>query len=202
MLVYTPHGNVQAVGTYLSQGGLHLEHPIDPDKFEHHCRLRHYINPHATASPHPLMQQPHSRWTQPSGNVKSVEVQRNQVEELYKNLHNGDELAETEPGACTHWTGGHSCFIFNPFLASQIATQLYPHQKKALTFLLEREREQAGPNGKFSSLWQQGTDVGSRQRCWIHTVTEKRVFEEPEDCKGAILADDVSMVCFFRAPFN
>lgn len=31
---------------------------------------------------------------------KSVEVQRSQVDELFKSLKDGDELAETEPCAC------------------------------------------------------------------------------------------------------
>lgn len=35
------------------------------------------------------------RWNTVSG--KSVEVQRNQVDELFKSLRDGEELAETEP---------------------------------------------------------------------------------------------------------
>lgn len=97
MLVYTPHGNLKAVGAYLSQGGLRLENPADPERFEHHSRLRHYINPHASATPQPVIQ-PHSRWSAPSVTGKTLEVQRSQVEELYKNIHNGDELPETAPG--------------------------------------------------------------------------------------------------------
>lgn len=36
-----------------------------------------------------------SRWNTVSG--KSVEVQRSQVDELFKSMMDGDELAETEP---------------------------------------------------------------------------------------------------------
>jgi SWI/SNF-related matrix-associated actin-dependent regulator of chromatin subfamily A3 len=75
--------------------------------------------------------------------------------------------------------------------ASDVATTLYPHQKKALTFLLERERENSSSDGKFSSLWQNRVNPITGARIWYHIVTQKEVSEEPPDCKGAILADDV-----------
>lgn len=105
---------------------------------------------------------------------KSVEVQRSQVDELFKSLKDGDELEETEPSA-------------------DVATQLYPHQKKALTFLLEREREKTGVDGNYSSLWQQRQHPLSRQISWFHIVTQKEIFEEPREAKGSILADDMGL---------
>lgn len=82
-------------------------------------------------------------------------------------------------------------------LAPNVATKLYPHQKKAITFLLERERERMGPNGQFSSLWQAQTNPYTRQVIWTHLVTQKEVHREPVESKGSILADDVSIVSFF-----
>lgn len=79
-------------------------------------------------------------------------------------------------------------------IGPDVATKLYPHQKKALTFLLEREREKPGSDGKFSSLWQMRTNSMSQRRSWFHTITTKEVFQEPEEAKGAILADDVRCV--------
>lgn len=76
-------------------------------------------------------------------------------------------------------------------LAADVATQLYPHQKKALTFLLEREREKTGSDGNYSSLWQKRQHPLSRQISWLHIVTQKEIFEEPREAKGSILADDV-----------
>src|SRR6266550_760925 len=81
----------------------------------------------------------------------------------------------------------------SPVTASDIATTLYPHQKKALTFLLEREREISGPDGSYPSLWQSRTNPWSRQMTWFHVITQKETFEEPLEAKGALLADDV---CF------
>lgn len=77
------------------------------------------------------------------------------------------------------------------FPGPDVATKLYPHQKKALTFLLEREREKAGSNGTFSSLWQKRMHPITQQVSWYHIVTQQEVHEEPQEAKGAILADDV-----------
>lgn len=123
---------------------------------------------------------------------KSVEVQRSQVDELFKSLKDGDELAETEPCVCFNviltFHYAEACFQ-----GSDVATKLYPHQKKALTFLLERERERFGPDGKFSSLWQPRQNPLSHQLTWFHIVTQKEVFQEPQEAKGSILADDVRL---------
>jgi hypothetical protein len=70
---------------------------------------------------------------------------------------------------------------------------LYPHQKKAVTFLLEREREKRCADGRYSSLWQPRNDLHTGQSSWFHIVTQKEVFQEPQEAKGAILADDVSL---------
>lgn len=79
----------------------------------------------------------------------------------------------------------------NAILASDVATRLYPHQKKALTFLLEREREKPDADGKFSSLWQPRFNTTTGVKSWYHIVTQQEVLEEPQEAKGAILADDV-----------
>ena len=80
---------------------------------------------------------------------------------------------------------------YNYRTGSDIATRLYPHQKKALTFLLEREKEILCPDGTSSTLWQPRTNSQMRTRSWVNIVTQREVFEEPEVCKGALLADDV-----------
>ena len=79
--------------------------------------------------------------------------------------------------------------LINSFIAPEIATKLYPHQKKALTFMLEREGERPITGG--SSLWQERFNPVSQERSWMHVVTQREVFEPPRAAKGAILADDV-----------
>lgn len=73
-------------------------------------------------------------------------------------------------------------------------TPLYPHQKKALTFLLERERERLGLSGKHSSLWQERLNPITGQRSWFHIVTQREVFLDPQEPKAAILADDARTI--------
>ncbi|KAJ7900166.1 SNF2 family N-terminal domain-containing protein [Mycena olivaceomarginata] len=182
MLVYTPKGNIPVVGNYLHQCGLLLDHPTPPYEMRYLVsQNQHYYNPHnpppgghrANSRLYPQVNNS-SRWSTPQVSGKSVEVQRSQVDELFKSLKSGDELAETEP-------------------SPDVATKLYPHQKKALTFLLEREREKPGTDGKFSSLWQLRTNNMSHRPCWIHSITTKEVFQEPKETKGAILADDMGL---------
>ena len=75
------------------------------------------------------------------------------------------------------------------FEGPSIGTKLYPHQKKALTFILEREHEIAGPTGRAPSLWQ----FKEHERVWQHMITLKTSTVEPVEAKGSLLADDVSM---------
>lgn len=75
--------------------------------------------------------------------------------------------------------------------APEIGTLLYPHQKKALTFLLEREQEIDRGN-QSSTLWQCLPNPITGQKAWCHLVTQTELFEAPRESRGAILADDVS----------
>lgn len=105
MLVYTPKGNIPIVGNFLRQNKLHLEHPSPNDV--HRYANYHYFNPHNPPGGHNfIMQGPDrpnlpiplaQRWAAPIPASKSIEVQRSQIDELFKNLKTGDELAETEP---------------------------------------------------------------------------------------------------------
>lgn len=137
---------------------------------------------------------------------KNVEIQRSQVDELFKSLRDGDELEETDPRMFIFFSSpsisfsnffllGTLClFIF--FAAPEVGTQLYPHQKKALTFLLEREHEQTLSDGTFSSLWQERKNPLTGQPSWYHIVTQRETFDEPKESKGCILADDVRAMYF------
>ncbi|KAG6821357.1 hypothetical protein H0H93_014154 [Arthromyces matolae] len=184
MLVYTPKGNIPVVGDYLRQVPLLLDHPTLPYDIQRLSNF-HYHNPHNPppgGHNRPIMAQnrlygPPSgivpRWTGPAISGRSVEVQRTQVEEIFKNFRE-DDLIETES-------------------ATEISTKLYPHQKKALTFLLDREREKPASGGQFSSLWRSCSNPLSGRTSWIHLITEKEVFDEPRETKGSILADDMGL---------
>lgn len=179
ILIFTPKGNVPAVAQFLQNASLYLDHPTIPYDPAQHRDQPDYHNPHnpppggfrsaLAAGGGPAG----ARWNQTAVAGKSVEVQRSQVDEVFASLRSGEDLPETEPGP-------------------NVATNLYPHQKKALTFLLEREKEIDAPAGKSSSLWQPRKDNSGRVRAWYNVVTNKEVRQQPVECKGAILADDVS----------
>jgi hypothetical protein len=112
LLVYTPKGNIAVVSQYFQQRGLLLDHPT---LLSDQIRLQsgHYLNPHnpppggfrgAGMLPggrvaHPA-QMAAGRWSTPVVAGKSVEVQRGQMDDLFKSLRSGDELTETEPRQC------------------------------------------------------------------------------------------------------
>ncbi|CDO72991.1 hypothetical protein BN946_scf185007.g45 [Trametes cinnabarina] len=187
MLVYTPKGNIPVVSAYMHQNGLYLDHPSLPQDIAT-VSAGYYYNPHnpppgghqraPVVNSRPGYMGPggnsYRSWSSPAVAGKSVEVQRSQVDELFKSLKGGDELPEADP-------------------PPEVATTLYPHQRKALTFLLAREQEWHGPNGKKLSLWQERPNPLSQQTSWVNLVTQAEVFTKPEEAKGAILADDMGL---------
>ena len=79
-------------------------------------------------------------------------------------------------------------------IAPEVATKLYPHQLKALTFLLAREQELGESSRRQTSLWQERMNPLSHQTCWVNIVTQAEEFTRPFEAKGAILADDVRAI--------
>ena len=128
---------------------------------------------------------------------KSVEVKREQVEEMFKNIASGADLGEIEP---------------NPM----VQTKLYPHQKQALAFLIDREKLRTtdtlqsrrtasapgvGVNGsrdeedQMISLWRPARDAYGKFVGWHNVITEVEIGSSrpPPQCRGAILADDMGL---------
>lgn len=113
MLVHTPNGNIPIVSRYLQQSGLLLDHPSsiwDPARIARYL----YSNPHnpppggyaralglSTRLARPGYNA--TQWNSPGVTSKSVEVQRSQVDEVFKSLKNGEELQETEPSKFSHF---------------------------------------------------------------------------------------------------
>lgn len=123
-------------------------------------------------------------------------MQRSQVDEVFKSLKGGDELEEATPRAFILRTfcSIRSCSL-ESLLATEVATKLYPHQLKAVTFLLAREQELEGSSARRqTSLWQERVNPLSHQISWINVVTQTEEFAKPFEAKGAILADDVRSV--------
>lgn len=80
-----------------------------------------------------------------------------------------------------------------------ITTLLYPHQKQALSFLLDRETldpAPAAPPGQEQpvvSLWRRRVNVYGESLGWTNVVTELEITGEatPPQARGSILADDM-----------
>jgi len=109
MLVYTPKGNVPVVGNYLKQCGLFLGEPSLSYGMQRLANY-HYFNPHTPSGGRDdiimafnqlTSERDQTRWTTPIITGKNVDIQRSQVDELFKSLKDEDGLIETEPCACT-----------------------------------------------------------------------------------------------------
>lgn len=110
-MIYTPKGNIPVVGPFMLQNGLLLDHPSPPYDLRKYNPF-YYHNPH---NPPPgghnqilhagnrtgYLPNNASRWTASQVSAKSVEVQRSQVDEVFKSIKAGDQLHETEAGTNT-----------------------------------------------------------------------------------------------------
>lgn len=89
------------------QNNLLLDHPTPPYDLQKYGPL-FYLNPHNPppgghnqilhANNRLYSSNNASRWTSSQVSAKSVEVQRSQVDEVFKSIKGGDQLPETEPG--------------------------------------------------------------------------------------------------------
>ena len=105
LLVFTPKGNIPIVSQYLAQHQLYLDHPTHPGDIQH-ASSGYYYNPHnpppgGHSRGAPVMNRPGymggmGRLGTPAVAGKSIDVQRSQVDELFKSLKGGDELEETD----------------------------------------------------------------------------------------------------------
>lgn len=105
---------------------------------------------------------------------------KSSVEALYKVLQTHEPLKETEP-------------------SNRIRTPLFAHQKQALTFLLDRERErrweellESNPP-KHLSLWLCERSAGGHIEVFRNMVSGIQRRTKPQLCRGAILADDMGL---------
>ncbi|GAA5986834.1 hypothetical protein JCM10908_000916 [Rhodotorula pacifica] len=115
--------------------------------------------------------------------VKAIDVQKQQVEEVFLNLKSGTDLEQVTPPPI-------------------VSTTLYPHQKQALAFLLDREtlvkipeKDVQGQPPAMVSLWQRKSDPYGKVKGWTNLVTDLEIPGErpPPQARGAILADDMGL---------
>jgi hypothetical protein len=267
-MMFTLPANVQYISNTLQGNNIYLLDPVPPYDPYRHADTPPYQNPHGGGALSAALAQRAqaalaggSSWANPNGyasigqdRINQVEVQRRQVDEVYTTLEIPGELEHSDPGPL-------------------IKTELFPHQKKALTFLLQREQdwsslrrarkyadkamkkklknlnklkekekgkekekdgaakedgeekdvekedddkdkdetengdtkestpaadeEDKGKSRDLSrSLWEPHKDDKGRVKSWKNKLTGEAIKvkkgDKPPDCKGAILADDVS----------
>lgn len=211
ILLFCMRPSVSVVSEALSQAGITLEQPqvgsYHPSDYKGDPPL---VNPHGSLPSANSGQQAARNRFQPAqflGNGGSYtsstqsretteEERRKQVETVYDQLVAGEDLPLTEP-------------------SNLIATQLFPHQKQGLTFLLSREQEknfeEAGevePRQDASIDLTTGDDVTKDSvglwkvirsatdnsiRAYRNVLTQHEQQTAPEICRGALLADDMGL---------
>lgn len=134
-MLFTLPANVRYIADTLQANNLYLLDPVPPYDPSRHVDTPAYDNPHGggAISYHAAQRAQanlyNGNWGAPNlgtalgqERINQVDVQRQQVDEVFTSLEAAGELDQSDPG---------------PY----IKTQLFPHQRKALTFLLQREQD-------------------------------------------------------------
>lgn len=191
MLVFSVPNFIKALSDHLARYSLWLEAPT-----------MNYIGPERYNNPHnPIFRQNEAEQRRRqlmnglSGGTSTFstasraktgqaeEQKRQQIESVFSKMSSGADIETVEP-------------------ADIVTTSLYPHQKQALAFLIDREKllplpaADAPEENCYVALWQlqRGTES-----YWVNAVTGIAVpFSPlrptlPPQCRGAILADDMGL---------
>ncbi|ORZ08775.1 SNF2 family N-terminal domain-domain-containing protein [Lobosporangium transversale] len=165
----------------------------DPVSFDHRTR---YCNPLVPAAGETLS--PYDKWrgvTKPStftsgfsysgysgysgyhgSGVRTAEEIKNQIDGVFKGLRSATDLPEVES-------------------PSIMTTTMYRHQKQALYFLLEREKQEDysdNEKNKLTSLWRVRQQL-HRHPTYLNVVTSQETTVKPISMRGGILADDMGL---------
>ncbi|KAJ3053601.1 DNA repair protein rad16 [Rhizophlyctis rosea] len=172
--VLGPLQNANDVGMVLSQFGLKLE-PLT-----RHIQYR-YVNPHSAGGSVGWGGPGCNRFAGVSaaGTVmggSGEDAVKSQIENIYKSLGSVGDLPEAEA-------------------ADRLASPLYPHQKQALWWMLEREKVVDYDDPAYSStaggkvtIWQK-----ENARSYRNMITSESRETPPRQCRGGILADDMGL---------
>lgn len=123
IIIFTLPTNVKWLSSHFAARDIHLDHPLpyyDPNL---HAQAPRYMNPHNPPNGGWRSQRKTLTAIQSSANIKQITQDRQEiVDQVFDSIKGGHELPEMDPG---------------PF----IKTKLFSHQKKAITFLQQREGE-------------------------------------------------------------
>ncbi|PWN33186.1 uncharacterized protein FA14DRAFT_179839 [Meira miltonrushii] len=126
---------------------------------------------------YPSFQMPNRGMVMPT-KEETEEERRKQMDQVYSNLPDGETLTTTKVDE------------------SLITTPLMNHQMRALTFLLDHEKnktfDEDGKDENIVSLWK-AKRHGDRIIHYKNVVTRESQTRLPKLCRGAILADDMGL---------
>jgi len=178
--LYCPRKNATSLGKHLKAKNLILEAPV----FE--LQRYDYCNPQTGQSfsrsqmVGPAAQQAMHQFghgAQSSNFVlRSVDEIRADVEDVFDTVVNSaKEVPTREP-------------------SQHIKTELYPHQKQALYFMVDKEQEHssAEDDDRKDSLWKPHYRDNNR-KSYIHVITGEEKAEKPKSSLGGILADEMGL---------
>lgn len=162
VLVFTLPSNIMFIANHLASNHCYLVDPMpDYDPSRHNesrydnAHKDYYIPPqHITQLPFGI-----NPWAGPAGMIlgptkaNQIEVQREQVDEVFKSLKDDMKLAESEPGESRKFLPTSN--TIGPF----IKTKLFSHQKQALTFLREQEKEPDAIEDAMNTLVAQASQL-------------------------------------------
>ncbi|WFD01828.1 1-phosphatidylinositol 4-kinase [Malassezia obtusa] len=198
-LLFVPESSVAIVVGALTRAGIFLETPdaYNPSDFPDMPKLLNSEEIQPRTRPRsrfaPFSYTPYTSSLDTYSSVGSLgappmskemleEEQKAQINSVYDSLKGSENLAETEPGPL-------------------ISAKLFTHQKQALTFLLDRERERRfeelldrdpSSDTNHISLWTITQQAG-RIQAYQNIVTQTVLKRAPGICRGAILADDMGL---------
>lgn len=165
--LYGPRKYAEQIGRHLSQKQLWLRTPLFVEAgIELH-------NPHATQKPY-QMTRPGCRTGyggSSSFQMRTVEEIRNDVIGMFDSLEKSENLPEMEPDP-------------------RIITNLLSHQKQALYFMTNKEKERVfgADEADNSSLWR--LKIGNNgQKSYYNVITGQEERQSPPQVLGGILAD-------------
>lgn len=167
IVIYAPRKMIAGIGKLFMQHQVFLRDPTMVD------RGIDLVNPHAPKDFAPKranLAASSSRYTTGGSVVRTQEETRNDVLKIFDSIKASDDLPEmTQP--------------------SVIKTSLLKHQKQALHFMTEREKDKRHDESAQdeTSLWIK--DHNNGRDSWRNVITDHTVPNEPEPVLGGILAD-------------
>lgn len=165
--IYSNRGNAHQIGRELSSQKVYLQRP-----YSYRPRVA-YDNPHflklKTILPVSEPCNPHVCYEAMEQEKDKVDVIKETVVGILSSLRRGEGLVALEGDR-------------------RLTTELLPHQKKGLDFMIQRER---GPIPEEYLLWK--PDQLDGKLCYRHTVCDAISFTLQSETGGGILADEMGM---------